>query len=319
MIAVMIRSIRFSPISASKFYSRGFTLPEVLRSRAQNAFGVATTGAAALFIGGLVADVPRIGSWVTVAIALARSGWYGQTVRPRRWLPAVGLLVLLAACGDSGGGDASDAEPDAAPAESATEATDAATDPGTAEEAPPTSTAAPAGGAPGVFNWTLVDEAPLYADDSHAFGAASNGEEVVGVGYRTGGGAEEISLAWRTRDGRTWERSELPQPAAAGIGGTNAYAAAAWSGGWVVVGVLKLDDPELAVWTSTDGETWAAVESPRSRRRRSGSAASRRLASRPPRTPSSSAAARRRSTTARRCGARRTAGRGSGWTTPTCA
>ncbi len=177
----------------------------------------------------------------------------------RRWLLAVGLAALLAGCGDSGGGETSE-EPEPAP-DAAVETDTDATPEDSAEAAPSTSAEAPPA-APGTFNWTLVDTAPLYADDSHALGAASNGDEVLGVGYRTGGGAEEISLAWRTRDGRTWERSELPQPAGAGLGGTNALAAAAWSGGWVVAGVLRGDDPTLAVWVSPDGETWAAVESP---------------------------------------------------------
>ncbi len=179
----------------------------------------------------------------------------------RRWLPAVGLVAVLAGCGGSGGDGSSDAAPEPAPAESSPATTEPAPDASTDEPAP-ASTAPAANAAPGTFNWTLVDEAPLYADDSHALGAASNGEEVVGVGYRSTDGAEEIAVAWRTRDGRTWERSELPQPAGAGLGGSNAFAAAAWSGGWVVAGVLKGDDTALAVWTSSDGETWAAVESP---------------------------------------------------------
>ena len=179
----------------------------------------------------------------------------------RRWLPAVGLVAVLAGCGGSGGDGSSDAAPEPAPAESSPATTEPAPDASTDEPAP-ASTEPAANAAPGTFNWTLVDEAPLYADDSHALGAASNGEEVIGVGYRSTDGAEEIAVAWRTRDGRTWERSELPQPAGAGLGGSNALAASAWSGGWVVAGVLKGDDPALAVWTSSDGETWAAVESP---------------------------------------------------------
>ena len=169
-------------------------------------------------------------------------------------------MALLAGCGDSGGGETSE-EPEPAPDAAVETGSDAAPE-GSAEAAPATSAGAtPA--APGTFNWTLVDTAALYADDSHALGAASNGDEVLGVGYRTGGGAEEISLAWRTRDGRTWERGENSRsPPAPGSAARTRSPPRRGADGWVVAGMLRGDDPTLAVWVSPDGETWAAVESP---------------------------------------------------------
>ena len=139
--------------------------------------------------------------------------------------------------------------------------------------------------APGTFNWTLVDEAPLYADDSHALGAASNGEEVVGVGYRTGGrrGGDLRSPGARATAARGSAASSRSPPAP-GLGGTQRVRRRG------VVGRLggrrraegrRPGARGLDVLRRRDvgGRRVAGVRGAR----RSGSAASRRAASRPPR------------------------------------
>jgi hypothetical protein len=121
-----------------------------------------------------------------------------------------------------------------------------------------------------------------YAPDGHTFlkaqvdasnlapgsgaGAGSGSGEIVAVAASSGhlvafGDHDFVSLdksvgeiraldAWRSADGKSWARVDLPDSS-----GYQARSLTAWSGGFAAL-ASQPRDPEYAVWTSQDGVAW---------------------------------------------------------------
>ncbi|HEX7496392.1 MAG TPA: hypothetical protein VF349_07140, partial [Candidatus Limnocylindrales bacterium] len=117
-----------------------------------------------------------------------------------------------------------------------------------------------------------------YAPDGHTFmkaqvdvsnlasGSGAGAGEIVAVAANSGhlvafGDHDFVSLdksvgeiraldAWRSADGKSWARVDLPDSS-----GYQARSLTAWSGGFAAL-ASQAKDPEYALWTSPDGLAW---------------------------------------------------------------
>ncbi|HEX2050684.1 MAG TPA: sialidase family protein [Actinomycetota bacterium] len=105
--------------------------------------------------------------------------------------------------------------------------------------------------------WALVDDDDFGGDGDVAMVALARGPDgAVAVG-RDLSGDEPAVTAWRSDDGRTWSRTDVPS----GDGAGYVFDVAATADGYVAIGASQTaDGGRVVVWTSDDGARWDRSE-----------------------------------------------------------
>jgi hypothetical protein len=121
--------------------------------------------------------------------------------------------------------------------------------------------------------WRRVNHDPKVFGRSESISAlqwTSAGWVAAGERYVPGGESQATLVLWRSRDGLTWQRTDLSEAGLKRTAGTPSVTALAVHGpDMVLVGGIEdnrlTEQPDrLAVWRSSDrGRSWAQVRTPR--------------------------------------------------------
>ena len=124
----------------------------------------------------------------------------------------------------------------------------------------PTLTATPIPGVAGV-SW---DQAVAATVDGNISRIATEGSRFYALGSRFTG-TDSVAMVWASEDGRTWTPSDpLPHPSKWGselYGFLAAHELVVVDGRLVAIGTIGINDYlEVVAWESTDGRTWAEID-----------------------------------------------------------